>query len=540
MSPSPTPSPSALGDGSAGTTSGAGGGRLLAASVLGAVAVWFVLGLQRALINKDGVLYVEAARAVGRGDLGQAFDIFPWPFMAIPMAGIAAVLGVSHETAGHLLNLAAWVVAVVTLLRILARLGGSSMVLAYGAVLLLLHPQSLDTLSGILRGPGYAAFALLGILLFMRFRDSGRWWEAAGALACLVAATLFRVEGVVLIASLPLVLALDRWLPLRQRLGRAGLLVALPAAVLLAAGAVSLLGPGEGAGEVTSRAVERFEREIRGVQAWAEELPAKADGLADAVLDHYSRHHAVGATLAALSYVLAWETIRGVNLLYLVLAVWPLPDRRRPPRPEHRWMIGALAGVQVLMLAAFVLKEGYLSPRYTIGLALLVMMRAAFVLAAEHEAWRAAKAEGRPRWQFPAVLVLLAVIGFDGLISTGVPDHQERDAGAWVQAELPEESVFFQSVRTRYYAGRPWERSAAWSNAQVLAMIRDGRMNAHAYAVIDVRPGDDAWRARLDEQPTLELVEAFTNRKGGAALIFRVVDPEAEADAAAGQPSPGA
>lgn len=492
--------------------------RLMLGAAVVAVIVWCVLGLQRDLINKDGVLFVEAAEAFKRGDLDRAFAIFPWPFISVAIAGISSMFGISAEVAAHLLNLGYWVVAVAAMQLILRELGGGPRVIACGALLMMMHPQTLQTLSSIFRGTGYAAFLLVGIFAFIRFRKSvGIGW-ALGSILSLFVATLFRVEGAVVLGLVGTWIGWTSWRSLggtragnRVRFAAVLVVLALIVAAVIWGGRIAEAG-------VIDRIVDRFSREVRTSVRFVESIGEKSERLGEAALDKYSIHHSVGAFLAARAYVLLVETISGVHPLYIILAFLSLGRTARAGRPGRDVVIPVLIASQLCILAAFAFKNGYLSQRYTVGLGLLVMIPAAFVLSSRFTEWQAGGRVGRCTIPAVALGVAMFITAYDAVIETGVANLQVREAGEWVREHLDDEAVYFQTPRLRYYAGRPWETSRYADVDEALRELANDGGERHAFAVLELHPGSEPDELGADLSP----VASFSNERGAMAVVFRV------------------
>lgn len=56
------------------------------------------------LINRDGMFYVQIARAFLEDGLSGAFSVWGWPFFPILFASFSSVTGLDLENSGYLLN----------------------------------------------------------------------------------------------------------------------------------------------------------------------------------------------------------------------------------------------------------------------------------------------------------------------------------------------------------------------------------------------------------------------------------------------------
>ncbi len=503
----------------------------IAALACGAgVVVWLWLVWQQALINKDGVRYVASAEAVLQGNWAQAWHAFPWPFHSVLMAGLHRITGVHLETAGHLLNLTFYLIVIVSSLAILRQFGASRRIMAFGAALVLLHPDLNATLPSIYRDQGYWAFFLVAVLCFLLFWRTGWWRYALGCTFAMFIATAFRIEGLIMLAALaplPLLDARHSWSQRTRRLGKFLTLPLLVGVIGLTGGLVDASGSETLAESRIQEPIERAERIWR---QWTAGLPRQSQRLSDAVLNRHSERHAFGALLAAYGYVAVASTLRGVNWLYLAIGVVGVVLARnridRPMRLILLWLIF----VNTVMLGIFMLQEHFVSHRYAMGLAFLVMLFAAFGMSMLRDLAHSSGVTGFRRAAFPIAMVLWVIVGLDGLIRTGAQNVQEREAGIWMAEHVPEGApLYIQNLRVRYYAARTYlhERDQSWEEVQ--DAIAGSRWREYEYIALDIGHRSDdqlQWvRTELGCEPRI----VFENRRGSRVVIFQTADCEPDA-----------
>lgn len=496
----------------------------LIALAAGAV-IWGWLTWQQALINKDGVRYVASAEAILQGDWQAAWHAFPWPFHPLIMAGVHFVTGLDLETVGYLVNLVYYGVVIAAFLAILRQLGASRPVLWFGAVLVLLHPDLNHTLPGIYRDQGFWAFFLLGLLCFLCFVQCGWWRYAIGSSVALFIATLFRIEGLVLLALLPFAAA---WAPKatwRHRGQQFAKAAAIPLLMLVLAGLVTTTNLFQAESVSETRFQEPIERIAQSWKQVTEGLPTHAEQLSSAVLNRYSDRHAFGALLAAYGYVLFASMLRGINWLYVILAgVALLPNRMRPARFAHPTFIW-LAAIYILMLAAYMIQEQFVSHRYAAALAFIVMFYASFGLGALFTTF--CERYGRPlrkNWGWPLAMMALIIVGLAGLIRTGAPNTQEREAGVWINRNLPNDAtMYFQNTRARYYADRPYEtwRDSSWDEPRNMVESESGAWREYDYLVLTISHRHPERREWLETTLACKPIATFENARGTQVVIMR-------------------
>ncbi|KAB2925588.1 MAG: hypothetical protein F9K30_07660, partial [Dechloromonas sp.] len=70
-----------------------------------ASALLSILAIATGNLNRDGMLYVETARAFMNGGLSAAVSVFGWPFLSVLMGTLAKLTGLPPEWCGNLLNI---------------------------------------------------------------------------------------------------------------------------------------------------------------------------------------------------------------------------------------------------------------------------------------------------------------------------------------------------------------------------------------------------------------------------------------------------
>ena len=163
------------------------------------------------VINNDGIEYVRAAELLSSGDWQAAFTVYKWPFYPWLMMWVGDTVGVSYETAGHALNTLFFTLVVVFFVSAVRAFGGRSRSITWIAMLIALaHPVFNEYRAFLIRDPGYLAAYLLAVGCLAQYRWQPCVRYRLAVIGCLVAAALFRVEGLVFLVSTPILFSLAR------------------------------------------------------------------------------------------------------------------------------------------------------------------------------------------------------------------------------------------------------------------------------------------------------------------------------------------
>lgn len=381
------------------------------------------------VLNRDGMLYVDTARAFLSDGLSGAQAIFNWPFLPILMALLSKASGLGLENAGHLLN-ALFLAGACSLMVDCAR--RSFPEAAWAACLTILALPGMNNYRNeLLREYGSWFFVMLAFWLALRWAEQPRWvWLVASPAALLVAA-LFRPEAMVLLPAL----ALHFFLAARAKstLRRLLALVVISGFALVLF--LLLVHSEENslltriAGDLDRVSVERFD--------------AKARALAAALIP-YARDQA-GSVLfwGSLSLIPTKATeqlgLFVLPLLYLAVSQPVLPAIRRWAPFSWAFLL------QLVVLGIFALDMQFLAGRYVSVLQLFsvpVVSYALYVFLERFDRFR------------PLIVAVLVAVMLSNVLSFSAGKSHFIEAGRWLSANAEDSPrVCVESARAAYYAG---------------------------------------------------------------------------------------
>lgn len=444
-------------------------------------------------LNRDGMLYVEAANAYLRGGIEAATAIFAWPFLSILMASIAQCTPLSIEQAGYLLN-ALFMGGTGALLVACAQRSFPRAAWAT-AIAFLVTPGINDYRHEIIREFGCWFFVMLGFWLAIRWQETGKQFLAWAAQCSIVLGALFRPEAMCFLVALILwQLSSPSVESRRKNLITITALPLLGASVLLTAFLLNQL-PSQRLVSDLSRL--NFQRVHDKAKLIADHLPDYAQPNALTILVFGSLAliplkfvHAMGITLAPLATPFA-------------LGEHP----RKILRASSLFSWAAL--INLLILCVFVTDLQFLPGRYVAQWTLFFIPLAGYGL---FRLW-----QRYPRTRLLIVLLAVAV-PLSNAINAPSPKMYFREAGNWLKNNAHRyENIYIEDGRTSYYAGLglsaghpPDDRAA--NEARLLAGEYD-LIALHQPKAIALPP---AW---LNDRK-FELLAAFPDKKGNAILIM--------------------
>lgn len=466
-------------------------------------------------LNRDGMLYTEAARAFLDGGLPAAKAIFPWPFLPVLMGLLSSLTGLSPDTCGHLLNAVLLATACALMVDLVRRNDPS---LAWLATLVVLALPGLNEYRNeLVREYGAWCFTMIALRLAADWPQRPGGQRSLAIQGSLCVAVLFRPETAVFFAC---ILFWQHTQPATQsRTLRAILLGGLPALLLLGILGAHLAGlipeTSRIATEISRFDFSGFDRTVRAMSQ---------------AFNHYAREEAQTAHTILFFGSLAlipWKLLGKFGLFLLPLAAFATAAQRRAILTRHSLLAWAFGG-HLLVLAVFVLQQQFVSGRY---LGPLLLFSTPFVAAGLHgliARW--------PRWRWP-VIALAVGIALANVISLKPAKTHFPAAGAWLAAHHERESprIFLESARTAHYAG--WRYSTRTVQPDRPQLAADVAAGKYDLVVLEVSRKDRDFADWLG-QSGLREVRRFADANGDAIVVAEVIAAQRQVSSSAASKSP--
>lgn len=447
-------------------------------------------------LNRDGMLYVEAAFAWQQGGFEAASAVYNWPFFSIFLGIVSSVTGLHPEYCGYVTGA-------------LFMAGSCALVVASGRQV---YPQAvwhivLVTLAlpglnrvreELVRDHGAWFFMLLTLWLALNWSRQRRWWLMLAALASVTCATLFRPEYLML---LPVLFFYAVYVLGRRR---AVMLAGLVAMAVLSAFwvAVSVYAPElqqmKLFVDVLQFSFEPLSLRVSVLQQWSIQWLGAAQ--AKLVANNIGLILVVGSLAVALRMLIV---NLGLVMLPLVVAFW----RHRVLTLVRENAIFLLVFVvHGGIISVFVINHQFLTPRY------LAPLLWAVIPVAGQGLWWATRQGATGARGVLAVFVLLAI---SHCHVPGSKKHYFPEAAEWLSKRgLAPESVYLASPRTSHYAG--WGFTRQWPDQSLLpGLIESGK---YQFYVFEVSRRSDATATRLKEL-NLSVVREFKDYRGDGVVI---------------------
>ncbi len=466
------------------------------------------------LVDRDAIVYLRSADAYLREGFGAGQQLYGRPALPLCIAGLHLLTGLPLLWAGLALNTLFYALLCVAFVAVIRVLGGDRRVQLLAAAVILSQPELNDQRSSILRDPAYWALLLLALrelLLYLRRPGPAHRWRWLG---CVLAASLFRFEGLFFAALSPLALLACRGLAHRTR---HCLLFLLPVAVAVALGA-GLIGL---YAAQRPTAIPLFPGIGQHLQHLAE-LPARfgevTAATGQALLEFSAREDAPVAAVAGLAAILLLNLCRALTWPWLAVLLW---DRwRHHPRdlwPDDARLLRAQLGITLAYLALFTLVNRFMLERYASQAVIFLLLYLPFAL---DRLWAAGR---RTAPRFLAVALLLGM-SLDSLHNLNYQKRFIRDAADWLAVNTPTGSTLAtNNQHLGWFSHRDVDWQAATEDgfelAPLLAAPDQWRDRDSLAVLVKVRE-EARWQAFLADTG-LQPVVVFEGGRHGRVYILR-------------------
>ena len=411
------------------------------------------------IINIDGIFYLSAASLFADGQWAEAFAIYKWPAYSILIGAIIFVSGLEPFYAAQVANAAFDSLSVIIFISIVRLMGGTPRGLIAAGAIIVCHLWVNDMRATIIRDHGYLTFYLLVTYYFLKDVETPQLKSKIACLVAVLTASIFRIEGLVFTASIPIFYAFRQ---AQSKKGKAitllfcaAIIVSLPIAIAIwRAGFISFI--------VNALITWPIETTIASLelQVFAE-IPTRIENLRNGILSPFAQDYALAVYIGIVISIVIVGVINSITLLYAPMAIYGLFVKRIMPNPIFITPIAWLALTNIVFLLIFVSQSLFYDWRFGTALSLTLALPATFTLIKTYRFWWFSNPDKIFRNFFvPATAITLAVaFAIEGLPSPSRSRHLKL-AAEWMQENIDDNrSVISNNGIFMYYAGR-WERQS--------------------------------------------------------------------------------
>lgn len=487
----------------------------VAASILFSLMVL----LQQDLLNKDGVLYVGVASLLQNGQFSDAVALYGWPFFSLLIAAVDTLTGVGLDASAFILITLFDAVLLVAFILIVKELGGDVRVQIAAVVVIFSLAYMNENRADVIRDHGYWSFYLLSLLLFLKFYKSPGLWLGLAWSATILLGALFRIEGFVVWAALPLILLFRSNTTIGDKLRYLfkSYLLHIFVGIIL----VSYLWITQDDSLQTTRLGDfklLFGELLDGLGV---DMERRISVLKTGVLDaQYSSDFARSSLVGIILIILGSKVITTVTLPYVGLFfISGLRSKIQEFDPRMILVIAGAGTISLLAVLLILIPRFFLSARWVLPFSLTLLIFVPFMLVQVLDNWKENKGDrGRRSIAIYLIFVLFILYGFlDGLITTSPSKSYVKESGIWIKQNLDNESkIYTNESRIDHYAGRYKSRSG-------YGKLHPNQWQKYDYLALRLER-DDAASMKLiqSKKACLTDIKIFSGPRKAVVIIYRV------------------
>ncbi len=484
-------------------------------------------------IDPDGFTYLTTANAYLNHGYHAAMAIYPWPFYPILLALTSKFLGLSLLSASNLLNIIFDTLTVLFFIRLLAILGGSRRIQIFGAFLILFFPYLNHFRHQILRGHGYLAFALLSLLIFIKFLKTGKLKYAIGFGLAIFAASLFRIEGIILALFVPFIILIRPNTNLHNKIKL--FIKAYLIHIICFLFVVSFLlfkihhVNDSGIWHIFGRLSEISMQFTSGLSQSFHHLIQKAGYIQQYVLFNKRLNEAMCLLISGMIGLYIYYLLNVLPLGYLILSSAAIIKRTVGTNIYSKISWAAFLIINLILSFAFFTQEFFIAERYIALLSILLLLAVPFTLDIIYQRWK--EKQGKiivSSWFFPLITLYIIVIALSSITYFGPSKTYVVKAGKWIEANTPQNIVLCHNdEQLAFYASR--KNNISFDIKKTTN--KPNWFNQCDYVAATITRHHKNEQKILENILSLPPIKTFKNRRGDTALIYRIkMDPHLRED----------
>lgn len=456
--------------------------------------------------NVDGIMYLKAAEEFLRHGFNASFVAYKWPFYSILIALTAKITTLSLISAAHLLNAFLYVLIATAFIALIKELGGDRKTQWFGVFVILFFPYLAKFGADIMRDHGYFAFSLLAFIGLIKYARTRHWFFALLWGMAILIATLFRIEGAVLLCLLPLALL---FIPRMNFWSKVSLWLCSNLVLIVGLFLVFLWSIFQPKSLHAGRVPELLFQLQYGFQSVYHALLAKLAIINGQIFSTTAPYRG-GAFLFLMGGLAAFYfgcLIAALGVLYFFLCFFSIRYKFIPYDSSAKavWIGGIIVNLIVTML--FLLQDYFLTTRYVGLLGLLLLLAVPFWLA-----------NFRKNFLIKIFVFLwMLAIAAGTMVSFGPSKEYVVDAGIWVVSNVPSDSKVYCNDRQMFYYT---QHQGLLDDS--LTQLDKKKLQHFDYAVIKIKRHCQPKECALLDFFKKAPLQEFQNKSGDRILIYKL------------------
>ena len=458
------------------------------------------------IINRDGILYINMAQVYLSGGLAATSQLYDWPFFPILIAYIHQLTSLSLENSAQLLNLSFFVLLTDALVLISSKLLPSYRQVIISAIFILCFQSFNEYRDFIIRDAGYWAFSSLLLYRFIIYIENTTIKNATTWQIIAFLVILFRIEGVVLLLTIPLYLFAIR--NIKQacwQIIQLNYLVIFSAIVAI----TTLLAQSD---------ISSAFNKISTIQSYINfdrlfMLFDKKTVLLEAqILNRFSAEYSALILSSGLITMLLHKLITALPFGYTGLYLFNRWQQKHIQVTPYYSLIAYFTIINLVILLAFLFHSYFISTRYAvlalIGFLLLMLPRLCRCL---EDAWK-----NKNKSLLFIIGILLTISLVDGLYSSRSKSYI-KDTALWAAQNLPAESQILTPDKFIHYYMKSQNTDTTVTQNNIKTYL------AYDYLIVVEKRKNTSLRQALSTMK-LKVLYRLQDKRGNYATIYQVIN----------------
>lgn len=461
------------------------------------------------LINSDGVLYMNMARAfLDEGLIGSA-QLFNWPFFSILVSGLHSLTGFSLETSGELINIIFFVLFTDALILICSKILPNNRQLFIAGLFILGFTLLNDYRAYLFRDMGYWAFTAYGLYTFIRFSERPSWQLAIRWQLAVFLSILFRIEGVVILLALPFFLLISNQ-DHKEAYKQIAMLWSIIVVIALIAISIAF---SQTSFVIAFSKISEVLTYID-LTALVNNFQAKSEIINSQVMSKFDKESGSLILATGLLVMMLEKLIMALSIPYLVFYIYTHYSKYGKFKPEANYqsLILFFVAINFFILLLFVFKQYFLSTRYGV-----MLITGLFIMILPRICQFVENALQHKRKGILAFTFLVIIMGPLDTFTVSVSKAYIKDVATWAADNLPDDSrvITFDVISHYYIHDKAPEIDITLDRKGNPQNIKD-----YEYLVLVVKRKNSELAEKLTHNG-FEIIYKKANSRGDKALVLR-------------------
>ncbi len=473
------------------------------------------------VVNSDGILYLHTASLIQTDHWQAAYSAYNWLFYPLLIASFSSITSLSLEYSAYFINAFFSAITCATFVLVTHEFGGKNKtILFFASLIILCFPNFNEYRNMVIRDHGYWAFYLLSCYFFIRAFKHPSPKVFIYLTSTLLIASLFRVEGIIFLATLLPILFFHHKPTLTKTFIGIASVVFITFLAVLSFNNTQKVGALDGFAKIKQisqsieRPVKKIPTAIKITREYINELSPQG----------FSENYASAILFITIVLILLTEVLSSLSPLYALALSFEFFRRKNILNSSLFRPWTYLVLINFIVLCGFLISSFFLSGRYPIALALTLLTPLPFLALQVHQRFRSNQLSSRQKLVVRIIAIFFIALSLDGLISTGASKGYLRDAGQWIAAlnKKSDVSLFTNNQFVSFYANSQAGKRIREPNFDnVLNEIKTGGLQKFDLLAIQISRKEAHEETDLLNALGVKPIKVFTNSRDDRILIFK-------------------